>query len=394
MVDEKIFSKEKTSIIFTGDIGFDRYMTGKWGDEELLSKKMLDYFKSADHVCINVEGAVIAVDESQPKGRFFHAMNPKAIDVFNKMGADIWSIGNNHTMDMGAPGVISTKEYARKNGVMHFGAGTNIEDASKPIYLNEAGGIGMFGISYMPEDTPATESEAGFFCWNDWDHIQKRIDEIKARCRWCVMVAHGGEEFASMPLPYTRERFLKYLDMGADVIVAHHPHVPESYETTKDGKIIFYSLGNFIFDTDYQRAHPFTDTGILLKLTFTEEKLKFSAVGTKLDRTTERLDLGELPEIFTDVDAEEYETLLPLAMKAYFVDEKRKMIFLKPEKYENADEEAWKRYFYSTDPDGYFKGQHMDLEYVAPFAEKAEDGEWKKSKLEKVKSYLLRQIKG
>ena len=81
-------------------------------------------------------------------------------------------------------------------------------------------------------------------------------------------------------------------------------------------------------------------------------------------------------------------------MKAYFVDEKRKMIFLKPEKYENADEEAWKHYFYSTDPDGYFKGQHMDLEYVAPFAEKAEDGEWKKSKLEKVKSYLLKQIKG
>lgn len=385
---------KKTSVIFTGDIGFDRYMTKKWEDEELFSPEMLDYFKSADHVCINVEGAVIEVDESQQRGRFFHAMNPKAIDSFNKIGADIWSIGNNHTMDMGTPGVMSTAEYARKNGVMHFGAGINIDEASKPIYLNVAGGIGMFGISYMPEDTPATKTEAGFFNWNDIEFIQKRIDEIKARCRWCVIVAHGGEEFASMPLPYTRERFLKYLDMGADVIVAHHPHVPENYETTDDGKIVFYSLGNFIFDTDYQRAHPFTDTGILLKLTFTEEKLEFSAVGTKLDRTTERLGLGELPDIFEDVSKEEYEILMPLAMKAYFVDEKRKMIFLKPEKFMDADDATWHNYFFSDEPDGYCKGEHMDLEYVAPYVEKAEDGEWKKSKLEKVRNYLLKQIEG
>ena len=29
-------------------------------------------------------------------------------------------------------------------------------------------------------------------------------------------------------------------------MVAHHPHVPENYETFADGKAIFYSLGNFI----------------------------------------------------------------------------------------------------------------------------------------------------
>ena len=387
-------TKSKTDIIFTGDIGFDRYMSGKWEDEEFLSPALLNFLKSADHLCLNVEGAVIEVDENAPRGRFFHAMNPKAVDVFNKMGADVWSIGNNHTMDMGTPGVMSTIEYAEKNGVMHIGAGINVEEASKPIYFDEAGGIGMFGASYMPEDTPASETEAGFFCWNEMERIKARIDEIKARCRWCVMVVHGGEEFTAMPLPYVRERFMKYLDMGADVIVAHHPHVPNNYETRADGKAIFYSLGNFIFDTDYQRAHPFTDMGILLKLIFTEDKLDFEAAGTKLDRSVERLDLGELPDIFTDVCAEEYDLLLPLAMKAYFTDEKRKMIFLKPEKFTNADDERWYKYFHSSEPDGYCKGQHMDLEYVAPYAEKADNGEWKKSKLEKVKNYLLKQING
>ena len=50
--------KKNTSIVFTGDIGFDKYMEGKWEDENLLSKPLLDFFHGADHVCANVEGAV------------------------------------------------------------------------------------------------------------------------------------------------------------------------------------------------------------------------------------------------------------------------------------------------------------------------------------------------
>ena len=46
-------SKEKTSIVFTGDIGFDRYMDHRWEDDELLSKPILDFFHSADHVAAN-----------------------------------------------------------------------------------------------------------------------------------------------------------------------------------------------------------------------------------------------------------------------------------------------------------------------------------------------------
>ena len=45
------------------------------------------------------------------------------------------------------------------------------------------------------------------------------------------------------------------------------------FENEKFGKkIVFYSLGNFIFDTNYQRVHLYTDRGVLLKLIFTEEE--------------------------------------------------------------------------------------------------------------------------
>ena len=195
-----------------------------------------------------------------------------------------------------------------------------------------------------------------------------------------------------MPSPYTRERYLKYLELGADVVVAHHPHVPENYETFDDGKAIFYSLGNFIFDTNYQRAHLYTDLGVLLKLIFTEDRLDFEAVGIRIVRGDERIEAAPLPDIFTDIRAADYELLAPLAAKAFVAEDRRKMIYLEPERFTNASEEVWNGYFFSTEPDGYFEGAHMDFTIIVPFAATAEEGAWKRSPLEKVKRYILRQL--
>ncbi|MBE6732026.1 MAG: CapA family protein [Ruminococcaceae bacterium] len=383
--------KDKTSIIFTGDIGFDRYMDKKWEDENLLSDAVLDFFGSADHTVANVEGALIDAVDDGSRGVFFHSMNPEATKVLKKMHADIWSIGNNHTMDAGREGVISTKKIAADLGVQTIGAGLNETEASDYIYLDEAGGIGMFCVAYMNECIPATETDAGIFRWDNLDLIKKRIDEIKAKCRWCIIVSHGGEEFTSLPSPYTRDRYLKFLELGADVVVSHHPHVPENYELF-DNKAIFYSLGNFIFDTNYQRVHKYTEFGILLKLILTEDKLDFEAVGTKIIRGEERIDICELPDVFTNVPAEEYELLSPLSAKAFVVEDMRKMIYLEPERFTDASKEVWDGYFFSTEPDGYFEGAHMDFNIIVPFSKKAEDGEWKNSKLEKVKNYILAQF--
>ncbi len=385
-------SKEKTSIIFTGDIGFDRYMDRRWEDEKLLAASVLEFFHSADHVAANVEGALIDAVDDGSRGVFFHSMNPEAVCVLDKIGADIWCIGNNHTMDAGREGVLSTRAIAAARGCLTIGAGLNEVEASEPIYLDEAGGIGMFGVAYMAECIPATATEPGIFRWDDMDYIARRIAEVKSKCRWCVIVSHGGEEFTSMPSPYTRDRYLKYLELGADVVVAHHPHVPENYETFADGKAIFYSLGNFIFDTNYQRAHLYTDTGVLLKLIFTEEKLDFEAQGIRIVRGEERIETAPLPDIFTDIRAEDYELLAPLAARAFVAEDMRKMIYLEPERFTNAPQEVWDGYFFSTEPDGYFKGAHMDFSIIVPFAKTADLGEWKRCRLEKVKNYILRQL--
>ena len=384
--------KDKTSLIFTGDICFDRYMQEKWQDSELLSESVIDFFHSAEHTVANVEGALMDISAKGEAGMFCHSMNPSATDVLKQINADIWSIGNNHTMDAGREGLISTREIAKECGAQTIGAGLNVNEASAPIYLDDAGGIGMFCVSYMNECIPATETDAGIFRWDSFDLIEARIKEIKAKCRWCIIVSHGGEEFCCMPSPYTRERYLKYLSLGADVVVAHHPHVPENYELFDNGKAIFYSLGNFIFDTDYQRAHAYTDIGILLKLNFTTENFDFDAIGIKIIRGDERIEAAPLPDIFANVTEEDYALLSPLAAKAFVKEDMRKMNYLEPERFENASQEVWDGYFFSSEPDGFIEGAHMDFNIIVPFSQKAENGDWKKSKLEKVKEYILSLI--
>lgn len=386
--------KDKTSLVFTGDIGFDRYMYGKWDDEKLLSDEVLRFLHSADHVIANVEGPVAEAPQNTTQSgvqQLLHTIDPAAIKVFKNMKADIWNICNNHIMDAGEYGIKRTLEYAKGNGAKTIGAGMDINEARKPVILDEAGGIGLFGVGYQRACRKADENKAGCYSWSDLDAIQGTINEIKAKCRWCIVVAHAGEEFTPLPSPYTRERYHKYLEMGADIVVAHHPHVPMNYETVGD-KIIFYSLGNFIFDTDYQRSQFNTEYGILVKLNFTENEFSYEPMGLKIIRGVEHVVKHALPPIFQDVQEDDYKLLSPLSAKMHIEATKRQMTYLKPEEFKGATEEKWKEHFSEELRTGRVPGETLDFFILCPLAEEAEKGEWQKSKLEDIKKYILDQM--
>ncbi len=385
--------KDSTSIVFTGDIGFDRYMDKKWEDKDLIAEEVLSFLHGGDHVAANVEGPILDVPANtttEGAVQLMHTMNPGAVNVLKKMHADIWNICNNHIMDAGEEGMKATLSEAAGAGVKTLGAGMNIEEASKPLILDEAGGIGLIGVGYQRGCKPAGPDKAGCLNWSDYDLIETRIREIKKTCRWCVIVSHGGEEFTSLATPYTRDRYLKYLEMGADVIIGHHPHVPMNYETVGD-KLIFYSLGNFIFDTPYQRAQFNTQYGLLVKLNFTKEAVSFDALGIEIDREKEHVVKGAIPRIFEDVREDEYRLLAPLSAKAFVAATKRQQIFMKTMK-PDATEEEWAEHFANPKRSGRVPGEGLDFFIVLPLAAEAETGEWKKSSFEGVKEYILEQM--
>jgi poly-gamma-glutamate synthesis protein (capsule biosynthesis protein) len=203
---------------------------------------------------------------------------------------------------------------------------------------------------------------------------------------------HGGEEFTPLPSPYTCEKYLKYLEMGADIVVCHHPHVPMNYETVDD-KTIFYSLGNFIFDTDYQRSQHYTEQGIVLKLKFTEQNYSFEAMGIKVFRGEEKIVEAPLPDIFEDVDEEEFELLSPLSVKAFIAATKRQWTFLKPEEYAGFTDEQWNEDFMKPVRSGRVPGEVLDFQILVPIAEKEKEQKWKLSKHKKIVDFMLDQMK-
>ena len=386
--------KKSTELVFTGDIGFDRYMDGKWNDEGLLSEEICEFLRSADHVIANVEGPLVQNQKNTANegvAQLLHTMDPDVTKVLDKMNADIWNLCNNHIMDAGADGLAATLQEAGRAGVKTLGVGMNIEEASKPLYLDEAGGIGMFSVGYQRGCKPAGEDKAGCLSWSEMDIIRDVIHKIKAKCRWCIVVAHGGEEFTALPSPYTRDRYLAYLDMGADIVVCHHPHVPMNYEILGE-KAIFYSLGNFIFDTDYQRAQFCTDIGVLLKLCLSENEFTFEPMGIQIERGTEHIVKGEVPEIFQDVPKEEYELLEPLAAKMFIAATKRQQIYLNPAEYKDATEEKWKENFSNPKRSGRVPGEALDFAIICPLAEKEKEKAWERSRLTEVKDYIMKQM--
>ena len=385
--------REITSLTFTGDIGFDHYMNKKWEDEELVSGEVLNFLRSSDHLIINVEGPLSKQEEAAKDGvaALKHSMDPEAVNFFNKIGADVWNICNNHIMDAGPEGMADTLKEAAKNNVLTLGAGMNIDEASRPLIINEAGGIGMIGVGYQRACRKASDDVPGCFSWSDMELIKQRIDEIKKTCRWCIVVAHGGEEFTALPSPYTRERYHAYLEMGADIVIGHHPHVPMNYETVGD-KIIFYSLGNFIFDTNYQRAQFNTEFGLFIKLNFTNDSFTYEPYGIKIDRTCDHIVKHELPKIFEDVNEDEYNKLIALSSKMFIENTKRQWRFLKPDVFKNATDEDWYNNFYEPLRSGRVPGECLDFQIIYPLSLKAEDGLWKESKLEGVKEFILSQL--
>lgn len=327
-----------TSVAFTGDIAFSKYFAKGHEKPDLFDREITDFLCSADHVVANIEAPVTAGD-IQSERKLNHVNPPEAVDKLLEIHARIWSLANNHVMDCQEQGLRDTLDIAAKNGVRTLGVGMNKEEASQAIELPGGGGVGVFAVTYHRAFLKADGNKPGCVTDEDFETIRQKIAEIKKKNRWCVLISHGGEEFAEIPLPYVRRRYLKYLEMGADIIVGHHPHVVQNYEQVGD-KMIFYSLGNFVFDTDYQRQQRYSHFGVLLKLHFSEESFWWEHLGTRVDRGNNQVTVCQAPANFTNIPAKEYRQLWPLAAKNYFRADRKANVFINPEK-ANFNEFQW-----------------------------------------------------
>ena len=113
--------KESTTIAFTGDIGFDKYMDKKWEDDALLAPGILEFLTSADHVVANVEGPLVdntATLMQAAEMRLMHTINPAAERVLKDIHADIWNLCNNHTNSSAFLSCLKVSNSSSKSSIV------------------------------------------------------------------------------------------------------------------------------------------------------------------------------------------------------------------------------------------------------------------------------------
>lgn len=172
------------------------------------------------------------------------------------IGVDVLTTANNHCMDKGNSGLVSTLNFLDNYGIAHTGTARN-ENEQNTILIKDVNGIKIAFLSYtygtngitIPSDKPYSVNLI------DKELIKKHIASAKEQNVDVICVSmHWGIEYKLKPNSTQKELANFLFDNGVDIILGSHPHVLEPMEkrtitlndgTTKDGFVI-YSLGNFV----------------------------------------------------------------------------------------------------------------------------------------------------
>jgi len=289
-------------IAFTGDISF----TGSYlqrlnetGAPEWFDIELIEQFKKCDYVIGNIEGVITEMPFLKKSG-YLLTNPPSCIQFLKNTGINIFSLANNHTMDCGVPGLKDTLEYTKSSEIQVIGAGMDIESASAPLILkSDETSVGILAIT-SEMVFPAGNQTPGVFTADHYRVIAQRLDELKVITQWRVLIVHTGEEFTLLPWPERRSNALDYVAMGADIVIHHHSHTVQGYEQIEHS-LIFYSLGNLIFDCPVLDRFPGTRDSLVVTIDFTANKFEWGAFATECQRELGKVILVDPPCSFFDL---------------------------------------------------------------------------------------------
>ncbi len=233
----------KCSIFFSGD-----YIIRDDLNTEFLSEKVKKEVQKNDIICCNLEGPIINKDMKERTKIGPNISNSlKNVEYLIKNNFNLFCLANNHIFDYGKEGIENTIKILKENKVKYIGASTKREEIYKRLDLvvNEVK-IGIINVSENGFGAAPENEEYGYaYMLNE--EVEKNIIQSKMINDFTIVICHAGAEQWIVPLPEIRRLYKKFIDIGADAVVAHHPHVPQGYERYNE-KVIFYSLGNFIFN--------------------------------------------------------------------------------------------------------------------------------------------------
>lgn len=224
-------------------------LVGDWAPERMQVRTDLN----STIILSNLEGPVLPAN---------HSINPTTKagpNIYSTQiptkenGRFIFSLANNHIMDYGLSGLNATLNVLKQEKIMACGAGKDIDSARQPLFFEDNGvKIGLiacceaqFGVA--KRNVPGV-AEYGPWVYSAIKNLSEMVDAV-------IVSVHAAVENSPWPSPFIRELYRSFIDAGAAVVHGHHSHIPQGYESYREG-IIFYGMGNFAVDPKKWHNNP------------------------------------------------------------------------------------------------------------------------------------------
>ncbi len=256
---QEVQEPEDTTLFFAGDACFAYTFEGKYtanGITGVVSDGLLTEMQDADITMVNQEFAFSTGGTQAQDKQYTFRVDPKYVSAFEEMGVDIVTLANNHSLDYGTEALEDSFQTLDDAGIAYVGAGDSLERASR-LEVFEVNGK-KFGYLAATRVIPVgswniENNQPGLFCTYDDTLLLAAIEKAKTQCDFLTVYVHWGIERNTTPEAYQTSMAQEYIEAGADLVIGAHTHCLQGIQFF-DGKPVFYSLGNYIFNATIDKT--------------------------------------------------------------------------------------------------------------------------------------------
>lgn len=216
----------------------------------------------------NFEG--VASSESSNRGIYSKAFRIDPVCLRHIKHMDFYGFANNHAMEHGGKAYTETVDTLENLGSKVFG----LRNRKSLIFKYKGQSISISGMCLRIE----AMKESPLYWHNpEYKEIEKELAQLPADA-FKILYVHWGNEYINRPSAAQKKFAHWLLDSGFDLIIGMHPHVLQGYEDY-NGKRVYYSLGNFVFDMPSEQCK----IGALVGLDFVQGNPIYVEEYIKLD---------------------------------------------------------------------------------------------------------------
>ncbi len=249
------------SFTFAGDAMFGReigYQFQQNNFKDLFSNLGNRTFWGTDISWLNLEGPISDKIIQQPRqiDDLKFNFSSQTIEALKYLKLTAVGLANNHTLNQGLSGLSITQGLLEKSGISWQGNPNETNEKSIIRYDQNGINLSLIAINVTFDIT----------------NIEELIKQEKKDGRFIIVLPHWGNEYEKNHSISQEKLARSWFGAGADLIIGSHPHIIQDTQII-DGKLVFYSLGNFVFDQYFSQE---TKQGLIITGAINKDKIQIA----------------------------------------------------------------------------------------------------------------------